>query len=707
MTVLTRCSLRSFGFRSLAPGVFGIVFLASVLGTLGCATTGGGADGPEAEAPPVDAIGDRPTSVPGVTLKSYGIPNRHLKNTTVALLDPGAGPDASILQGTHTHGEGRMVRFQPSTGEITYLPMRGALGSWAIASNGDGSAYAGSHQTGYVFHLEAGADSLRRIEVPRPTELAYDWVFSIAEASDGWYYFGTYPEGALLRYSPDSHIVEEFGQLIEDTNRAQYVRHLNARFDGKIYAGLGAVPELIEIDLATQEQTAMLPPRYRDRSFVYVTSRFRDMLLAVVSPNDRLLFFDPSSRELIRDVAPPDGSPGFMRFASDSFVTYNDRLLFGTADDDRLWEYDFDQDEMRLIAEGVGAPIGLAADHFLFCVNSASTYTVIDLRAGETLYSRPTMFEGGGMQMHAINEGPDGDVMGGIYINQGFFRHFLDPDSLLSPGTSVTFGGQIDQLVAHRDKIYLAHYTSARLSVYDPAHAWNPGRGSDANPRVLGSIHEDQDRFPAMVVGPDDQIYLGSIPKYGKLGGALVVFDPRSESWTVHRDVVPAQSVLSLVSATDGLIYGGTGITGGLGSTPSATEAHLFAWDPASHRLVRSRPIVPGAKEIWGLDELPDGRLIGTADSALFVYDPTDDSVVAVAPGVPETIKKIDVSRDGWVYGLNEYRLFRFSPDLQTVQILDAYDGYWDSLVELRDGRLFVARGAELMEILREPNPDS
>ena len=40
--------------------------------------------------------------------------------------------------------------------------------------------------------------------------------------------------------------------------------------------------------------------------------------------------------------------------------------------------------------------------------------------------------------------------------------------------------------------------------------------------------------------------------------------------------------------------------------------------------------------------------------------------------------------------------------DLQTVQTLDEYDGYWDSMVELRDGRLFVARGAELMEILRD-----
>ena len=341
MTSLAPCSLRSFGFGPATLGLLGVALLASVMG---CASIHGGADGPTLETPPTDAIGDRPTSVPGVTLKSYGIPNRHLKNTTVALLDPGAGPNASILQGTHTHGEGRMVRFQPSTGETTYLPMRGALGSWAIASNGDGSAYAGSHQTGYVFHLEAGADSLRRIAVPRPTELAYDWVFSVAKASDGWMYFGTYPEGALLRYSPDSHTVEELGQLIEDTDRAQYVRHLNTRFDGKIYAGLGAVPELIEIDLDTQEHTAMLPPRYRDRSFVYFTSRFQDMLLAVVSPNDRLLFFDTSSRELIREVAPPDGSPGFMRFASDSFVTYNGRLLLGTTDNDRLWEYDFDRE---------------------------------------------------------------------------------------------------------------------------------------------------------------------------------------------------------------------------------------------------------------------------------------------------------------------------------------------------------------------------
>ena len=109
-------------------------------------------------------------------------------------------------------------------------------------------------------------------------------------------------------------------------------------------------------------------------------------------------------------------------------------------------------------------------------------------------------------------------------------------------------------------------------------------------------------------------------------------------------------------------------------STAALESQEASAQPPARRRPTSSRgtpratgssaagPIVPGAEQIWGLDELPDGRLIGTADSLLFVYDPAADSVVTVAPGVPETIKKIEVSRDGWVYGLNEYRLFRFSP---------------------------------------------
>ncbi len=666
-----------------------------VLVTAGCQPV----DTPDVSEP---FTGDRQTNIAGVALRSLGIPNRHLKNTSATLLNPEAGKDASVLQGTHTHGEGRLVQYQPSTDNVIYHALPGALGSWSIDARRNGEAYIGTHQTGFLFHMASGASELQRIDVPRPATLSYDWVFSVSEASDGWIYFGTYPEGALLRHDPTTGQIEELGQLIPDTTRAQYVRHLSASFSGKLYAGMGAFPELIEIDLESGDRTRMLPERFKDRSFVYYTGRFRDLLLAVVSPKDRLLFFDPESKEVIREVAPPDGAPGFGRFNGDSFVTVNGKLLLGTADDDRLWLYDYDEDSFSLFAEDVGAPIGLADGGYLFTVNSRSTYSIIDVATGEVVVSRPTMFEGLGMQMHAIAEGPDGDVMGGIYINQGFFRQFLDPDSLFSPGTSVTFGGQIDQLIEVNNKIYLAHYTSARLSVYDPAQRWNPGRGDDANPRVIGSIENEQDRFPTMVAGADGRIYLGSIPKYGKLGGALVAFEPKTETWSTYRNLARDQSILSLVAHPSGLIYGGTGITGGLGSVPSTPEAQLFSWNPETNQKVMEVTAVPGAAQIWGLDLLPDGKLVGTADSVLFVYDPASGVIEDIAPGVPEVIKKIVVADDGWVYGTNEYRLFRFRYDLTQLQVLDEFDGYWDSLVKLRNGRLFVARGAELMEVERK-----
>ena len=86
----------------------------------------------------------------------------------------------------------------------------------------------------------------------------------------------------------------------------------------------------------------------------------------------------------------------------------------------------------------------------------------------------------------------------------------------------------------------------------------------------------------------------------------------------------------------------------------------------------------------------------------MFTYDVHTDSILGSRVVAPEEIKKVVMSTDGWVYGMSEERLIRISPDLQTLQTVDVHEGYWDSMVETSDGRLFVGRGPNLMEIVRE-----
>lgn len=654
-----------------------------------------------ADVPAAPESSLEPTQMEGVHLRYVATPDGRLMYTNAALLDPEAGLDATVLQGTHNLTDGLAVRFQPSTGRTDYLRMPGGSGSWSVLPMGGGEAYLGSHQHGYLYHLAPGDTALRRIDLPRPTDDSYSWIFGLDRASDGNLYLGTYPEGALLRYDPRTDTVDELGVVLpSDDGRAQYLRNVNGRFPGTLYLGMGAHPELVAYDLATGAKTRLLPEAYQDRSFVYYSDRLGDWLVAAVSPNDAILLFDPERRTLERTIdVPGDGT--LWRHNYESLFLHEGEVFFGTDANYALWAHDLDADTTRLVGTGLGAPFGLAQDRYLFTRDYYGTYRIIDLDTEEVVVERTTRFEGDGMELHALAEGPDATVVGGIYINQGFFHYDPAADTLFAPGAAVSFGGQIDALAAHGDTVYLGHYTTARLSVYDPTRPWQPGHDAGANPRLVGSAGEEQDRFPAAVVGPDGKVYLGTIPKYGKLGGALVVYDPATDSLTTYRNIVPDQSVYALV-ATDSLIYGGTAVMGGLGAAPTASAATLFAWDPATQQKAWERTPVPDARELWGLDRMPDGTLVGGADSTLFRYDAATDSLLATRPAaVPEVITKLVASRDGWIYGLTEERFFRASSDLRTVQTLDVNADYWDSLVETSAGRLFVGRGANLYEVVR------
>ena len=168
-----------------------------------------------------------------------------------------------------------------------------------------------------------------------------------------------------------------------------------------------------------------------------------------------------------------------------------------------------------------------------------------------------------------------------------------------------------------------------------------------------------------------------------------------------YRDVVEDQSVYALVSDGSRYIYGSTSIRGGLGARPAADESKLFVWDTFENRKVMERTIVDDAYEIWGLDWLAPDTLVGAADSVMFVYDVVGDALVAARTCAPEEIKKVVTSRDGWIYAMTEERLLRVSKDLSTVETIDVHEGYWDSMVETSDGRLYVGRGPNLLEVVR------
>ncbi|HEY5565447.1 MAG TPA: hypothetical protein VIL33_07645 [Rhodothermia bacterium] len=647
---------------------------------------------------PADSQDLLPTKVEGIHFRNVGPGNRQLELINAVVLDPEAGIDARIVQTTAQDKEALAAIFQPSTGETSYIRMPEADGARAISKIGE-DVFIGTYLKGQVFRWRPGMESPDRFDLPRPNNERLEFVFSIDRGSDGFYYVGTWPEGALMRLDLTTGVIENLGPLTDDPPAEYYLRHVNSEFEGKLYLSFGTEMAFKQYDLESGQSRDLLPDRFRDRIWVNHSARFRDMVVALIEPPSTLLFFDAESGELVREATVPQGYVWPHNYKT--LQVHGDDIYFGTIEEEDLYRYRYETDSFQVVATAAGSPIGLSGEHYLFTRTRLGLYSVIDLTTGEIVLQRQGEFLGDGMLIHTIAEGPDGSVLGSSYINQGFFQYFPETDSMWSPGRSVEFPGQIDNIVYLDGKAYIGHYIKARFSVLDLAGPWAPGNESTSNPRILGSIELEQDRVPHGVAGPDGRIYFGTIADYGRLGGALAVLDPATDSIAVHRNVVQDQSVYALVSDGERYIYGTTSVRGGLGARPSAKESKLFVWDTQSDRKTLERTVVENSFEIWGLDWLEPGKLVGAADSVMFVYDVAADSVLQTRKVAPEAIKKLVASRDGWVYATTEERLIRASADLLQIEEIDVDEGYWDSLVETKDGRLFVGRGADLLEVVR------
>lgn len=126
---------------------------------------------------------------------------------------------------------------------------------------------------------------------------------------------------------------------------------------------------------------------------------------------------------------------------------------------------------------------------------------------------------------------------------------------------------------------------------------------------IFGCETKDKDR-PFALAPAGEQLAMGTVPDYGKLGGTLSFLNPATEEYLVHHDVVKKQSITAH-AYKNGLVYGGTSVYGGLGTTPSQEEGKLFVWDVAKGKKVSEVVPIPGEKAITALTFDNDGKLWG------------------------------------------------------------------------------------------------
>lgn len=175
----------------------------------------------------------------------------------------------------------------------------------------------------------------------------------------------------------------------------------------------------------------------------------------------------------------------------------------------------------------------------------------------------------------------------------------------------------------------------------------------------------------------------------------------------MYRDVVADQTPLAL-TYRDGLIYGGTGIWGGIGVDPTTSEGKLFVFDPATGKVVYETVPVPGAQNVSALTFDDEGNLWGFTANELFKFDPERRKVVLTKKYFGVDDSRIYATgrelfwHQGELVGTSAGRLFRIDP--RTLEMTVIQSGVTNLAID-RKGSYYYNRGSTLYRWIPAQGP--
>ncbi|TDD68324.1 hypothetical protein E1262_16080 [Jiangella aurantiaca] len=646
-------------------------------------------------APMADAVTDpqpRPAaSAPIVGAEEslgYPIESRVLSQDQSQGVDAEGRPQAYWVTAGNDVTPGMFQVTDLRSGEVVFgerLPA--GAHSWASTFNtANGTVYF-AMTSGEMYSWTPGDDAVTALGVPFPGE----GIWRLDAAPDGVVYGGTYPGGLLFSYDPATGEFADHGQAVPGET---YARALEAD-DESVWVGTQPRARLTRFDRGTgQFHQVALPAQYETHEVVYDMTLARDYLLLRVQPSNDLLVYDTSSGEFVnivpgisgRAISPPDpaGKYVYFRISAQGVVAY-----------------DLDTHTYAPIGWGPNAFPGTWAwidlDHPDFPgLSLAMTYYygriyVWNPTTKKTLYIGEGDLQGAPNSITALGSGPDGAVYVGAFLSPPGMARFDPADDST---TLLAGAGQVEGFGTYGEHLVFGRYPNAGLLDFDTTRPWSMG----TNPGPPATIAGEQDR-PQAFAQVGDLMAVGSVPKSGRLGGALSLWDPATGEVVTHRNVVPDQSVVSLAER-DGLLYGGTSINGGYGIDPVATEAELFVADPDTGTVLHRLVPVPGGRAVNGLTFDADGTLWGVSDGTLFTYDPATRSVTRAEQLFPRTANMYGHDRhlvfrgDGYLYVTSSGSLWRVDPQSWAATRL-ASSGV-ASLALDEKGDLYYARGAAL-----------
>ena len=539
-----------------------------------------------------------------------------------------------------------LVAVDPVTGASQQFLSPVGSGAWGFIVGPDNKIYLGTHEgpdpgdSGQilVFDPKQPEKQIQVVGRPSATE-TYIWMYTIGQ--DGKLYGCTYGNAKLVSYDPKTGQMADLG-VMDDSQK--YTRSICTGPDGRIYLGVGfGRANVVAYDPKTGAHKAILPDAYRTDPAQTVAT--------VYAGKDGSVYIQAIKMTVASDQT--------AKQESVTLVVHGDAV-----------------EEIAKPADPVSR-LTLRDGRVVANANLEGAYDLVSPDGKKE--ARKFEYKGAGSGIFMVATGPLGRIYGSTAMPCEMF--WFDPATGKSenPGNPCEVGGEIYSMLDHHGVLYICAYPGSFLSKWDPTKPWSYGRTPESNPRGFGPLGPGHLRPRAMIHGPDEKIYIGSYPEYGRHGGSLGVWDPAQDKLIEnYHHLIKNQSIVSLVyDAKTGLVFGGSSTAGGGGTNPIEPEAKFFAFDAQKKALVLEEVPVPKAQDIRSM-ALVGRRIFGIAAADdLFVYD--IDAKQYVHKGklpfgsVPDCC--LGLAPDGKLYGLSKKHVFRLDITTFEATQLATYDG--------------------------------
>jgi hypothetical protein len=627
-----------------------------------------------------------------ITLTTPQIINLGVQVTNAAVSYSAFGKDSSgndYLYVGSSASTSKFVVFNAITGQfIRSLDLPGASAVWGMAVATDNSVYVGT-ASGKLFRYIPGSTTISDLGVAIPGETT---IWELTPGTNGKIYGGTYPGGKAFKYEPGVGVTA-FGGQIEPGE--QYVRSIAYDESAhQLYMGIGSHAHLVRYDNNSGVKTNILPPAYAASEFAYYTNYVNGKLFVKISPGDETIVMDKTTLQVEKTII------GLTSIGVSKLSPVANKVYYTKSGD--LYSYDLTSKSEAFLAS-VGANISGSTFITLNEPGYPGTSLLAGLRDGHILkynlqtgtWSKtPISVPESPTTIQSVKSGPDGKIYTFGYLLGGMGIY----DPAAGTSTQLKGPGQAENITSAGNILYSGIYPGANIQSYDVTE---PGA-----PQTLFSLKAwQQDRpFGMLAVSSLNKLFVGTVPDYGKLGGALAVYDIGTAGLNVYNNLIPNQSIITLAHKNNE-VFGGTSVWGGLGSTPTATEAKLFVWDTVTNTKAFETVPVPGKRAITVLMHGPDGNIWGIAEGTLFIFNPTTRTVIYSADKFPVSYAgaghvwrdaKMEIADNGFIYVAIGGKMYRMDPATKVVELLVA-SGV-NHLTQDNSGDLYYVSGTNLMK---------